>query len=202
MRQKPKTHYLKDIWEWYALKMLAANPTWCGVYKDKIQNYYIYAKFVNSDNKKRVEEVMSYKKFKLIVTSMFEMAKDRIIQGEALQLSNSLGVIFAKRVDRDHSKKVINYAKTKLYPKVWSEEKQRMVRSKIVYFTNDDWCRIGWRKLNKALRNLGVYEFDPTTGDSKGKKGFKQMFAEALKKNPSLKFKYPHYPLYNNTKTK
>lgn len=202
MRKNPKTYHLKEVWEWYALKLLAANPDWCGLCKkgDKTQNYFIYAKYTDSSGKKRMDEIISFKSFKDVVTEFFELAKEKIIAGGTLKLANNLGNIFPKRVARDHSKKVINYAKTKLYPKVWSEEKQKMVRSKIIYYTNDDWCRIGWSKLNKAVRNLAVYEFCPTTGDDKHRKGFKQMFAEAIKANPLLKFRYKYYPLYNNNK--
>ena len=122
MRKGTGTYHMKDVWEWYSYKLLAANPQWCGVNKDKITNYYIYAKYVDENGKRRVDEVLSYKVFMNTIKTFFDIAKDCVVyEGTALKLLGRLGSIAARRVERDHSKKVINYERTKQQPKVWSE---------------------------------------------------------------------------------
>lgn len=194
MRVKNDTYYLKDIWEYYSYKMLASNETWVGVNQDKIKNYRIYAKYVDENGKKRIEEVMTYKVFADAMRTFFDLAKQQVVQGGTLKLKGHLGVIAARRVQRDHSKKTINFHKTNLQEKVWSEEHQKMVPKRIIYFITDDWCRIGWHKVRRWLKNVTVYEFRPAK-DLKSEKGFNQLLSKALADNPNLKFKYIFYPL-------
>lgn len=195
MRKGTDTYHLKDVWEWYSYKLLSANPQWCGVNKDKIINYYIYAKYVDENGKRRVDEVLSYRVFMDTMKTFFDLAKTSVVyDGQALKLLGRLGSIAARRVERDHSKKVINYERTKQQPKVWNEEKQKEVPSKIIYFTTDDWCRIGWHKVRRWVQNLNVYEFRPAK-DLRSGKGFDQIMVRALTENPSIKYKYKYYPL-------
>jgi hypothetical protein len=131
----------------------------------------------------------------------FDLAKDSVVyDGGALKLLGRLGSIAARRVERDHSKKVINYERTKQQPKVWNEEKQKEVPSKIIYFTTDDWCRIGWHKIRRWVHNLNVYEFRPAK-DLRSGKGFDQIMVRALTETPSIKYKYEYYPLKKRKKT-
>lgn len=191
----PTTYHMKDIWEWYTIKLLAANPQWCGVNKDKVINYFIYAKYVDDNGKKRIDEVLSYKVFMDTMKVFFDLAKDTIVHdGEALKLLGRMGTIAARRVQRDQSKKVINYERTKQQPRVWNEAKQKEVPSRIIYFTTDDWCRIGWHKIRNWVKNVLAYEFSPAK-DLRSGKGFNQILSNALNKEPSLKYKYIYYPL-------
>lgn len=189
----PETYHMRDVWEWYSLKLLAANPDWCGVNKDKVLNYYIYAKYME-DGKRKVDEILSYKTFMDTMKTFFELAKESIVNGESLKLGGHLGMIEARRVQRDHSKKVINYERTNQQPKVWNEEKQKMSPARLVFFTTDDWCRIGWLKIRRWVKNITVYEFRPAK-DLRSGKGFNQMLSKALNENPGLKYKYTYYPL-------
>lgn len=201
MRKGSGTYHTRDIWEWYSYKLLAANPEWCGVNKDKIINYYIYAKYVDEKGKRKVDEILSYKVFMDTMKVFFDLAKDSVVyDGAALKLLGRLGSIAARRVERDHSKKVINYERTKQQPKVWNEEKQKEVPSKIIYFTTDDWCRIGWHKIRRWVHNLNVYEFRPAK-DLRSGKGFDQIMVRALTETPSIKYKYEYYPLKKRKKT-
>jgi hypothetical protein len=197
----PKTYYMKDIWEHYALSLLQANPEWCGMTKpsNPIKNYYIYRKYIEN-GKPRVEEILSYETFRGVMETYFELAKEKIIAGECLDMTSGVGKIAPRRIQRNHGRKTINYARTKLQPKVWSEEHGREIRKKIIYYTNDDWCRIGWHKFAK-IKNESVYEFSITRNNKEYCKNlsFNQQLNIALKANPLLKYKYIYYPLIIKT---
>jgi hypothetical protein len=194
MTQGPNTYHLKDIWESYAATLLAANPEWWGTKYNKVQNYYLYRKYNDSiTGRKIVIEVFTYAKFREICETYFELAKEAIIKGEALDMTSGVGKICARRVQRNHTHKTINYARTKLQPKVWSDEHGKEIRKKIIYYTNDDWCRIGWHKFGK-MKNETVYEFTITKNSKEGI-CFNQQLDKALKANPLLKYKYLYYPL-------
>jgi hypothetical protein len=198
MRKGVDTYHMKDVWEFYALKLLRQNPAWCGVYKDKIQNYYIYAKYTDSTGKKHIDEVLSYKVFMDSMKVLMDLAKSSVVDGELFSMGR-LGYLAARRVQRDHSKKVVNYERTNQQPKVWNEEKQKFVPSKLIFYTTDDWCRVGWHKQPKWVPNLTVYEFKPAK-DLRSGKGFNQIMVKALKSNPMLKYKYFYYPLQKRKK--
>lgn len=193
-KNKTDTYYLKDIWEAYSFKLLAENPTWVGVNQDKVKNYRIYAKYTDETGKKRIEEILTYKKFADTMKTFFSLAKLKVVNGGVLKLKGHLGAIAARRVERDHSKKVVNFNKTNQQEKVWSEEKGKLVPKKVIYFVSDDWCRIGWHKIRRWLKNVTVYEFRPAK-DLKSKQGFNQLLSSALLKNPNIKYKYIFYPL-------
>lgn len=201
MRKKSQTYYLKDIWEWYSFKLLEANPTWCGVNKDKIKNFFIYAKYKNTQGKRVVDEVLSYKIFSECMKTFFNLAKHEVIQTGLPLHMIGLGYIQPRRVQRDHSKKVINYARTNQQPKVWSEERQKMVASRLIYYTTDDWCRIGWKKkmFTPWVPNLALYEFK-VAQELKSGQGFGQMLSKAITENPHIVYKYEYYPLRKHTK--
>lgn len=192
MDSKPRTYHIQDMWEAYAFQLLAANPNWVGSSRLGIQNYQLMRKY-RENGKMKVEKILSYKDFRNVVVKYYEKARDAIIQGEAINLGNRLGKICARRVERNHAKKVIDYYKTKQQPKVWNEDLQRYVRKRIIYYTDDDWCRIGWHK-RRAIRNETVYEFKITKNLRSGK-GFNQLLDKALKARPTLKYKYIFYPL-------
>lgn len=188
------THVLKDIWIAHATQLLQENPDWWSRYHRDTSHYSIYRKVGT-----RVEEVMSYPRFRQIIEAYFARAKRAIIQGEALNMRCSLGKICAKRVERDFRKKKqrrINWNKTKRIPDnlVWNEAKQKHVYRKVVYFTDDDWCRIAWNK-NGQVRNETLYEFKPSARGSGGTQGFKKEFVDAQKQDPLLKFRYFFNPL-------
>jgi hypothetical protein len=188
MRKGPVTNHLREIWIAYSRKLLAGDPELRGRYCPKeamTPNYFIY---------KGNRVVMSYKIFRQAVETFFDLAKERICQGDTLVLKGRLGNIKARRVERNHAKPTVNFGRTAAQPKVWNEEKQKEVPKKIIYFTDDDWCRVGWHKGKYPSASMIVYEFRPTK-DLKSGKGFNQMLGKALKERPSLKFKFIYYPL-------
>jgi len=193
MKTVPKTYRLADIWKSYSNTILSENPECWGVYKHKIPNYFIYRKYYDENGKRNVIEVFSWQKFKGIVEDYYDRAKQAVIEGECIDMKSKLGKICARRVQRNHNKRSINYAKTRLQPKVYSEKHGREVRAKIIYNTGDDWCRIAWNKFSQ-IPNESVYEFCPASHTKSGA-CFKQQFSKALEKNPLLRYRYPYYPL-------
>lgn len=185
MRKVKTTYHARDIWIEYARCLLLEFPKLRGVYKDKIPNHTIF---------KGGREVMSYTIFVEVLNTFFDFAKKEICRGKTLVLKSRLGNIRCRRVERNHRTKTINYARTAEQPKVWNEEKQKYVPSKIIYHTSDDWCRIGWHKNKMAPSPQGLYEFVPTK-DLRNGKGFKQMLSKILNEDPYVKFTYTYYPL-------
>lgn len=194
-RLTTKTHHVKEIWQSYAVTLLGANPEWWGVPYKRVKNYFLYRKYTDEKGRNNVIEVFNYKTFKRIVEMYFSLAKDAIIRGEALDMTSGVGKICARRVERNHAHKTINFAKTMQQPMVWNEELGKEVRKKIIYHTSDDWCRIGWHKFGK-MKNETMYEF-VITKNLKSGEGFNQMLVQALTKDPFLKYKYIYYPLIN-----
>lgn len=198
--EKPVTYHIKDIWEAYSLKLLATHSQWFSANPPEYDKVYtgvvnssIAGKAINEKGKLTMVEMFNYKKFKEVVETFFELAKEEVVQGNALDMMHGIGVICARRIERNHKSRSVDFNKTKQQPKVWNEEKQRWMRSRIIYFTGDDYCRIGWQKMGK-LKNETVYEFQITRKCPNGR-GFDQQLSSALIKNPLLKYKYPFYPI-------
>ena len=195
MIQGPEVFLLKHIWRQYSFNILAANPTWIGMRKpsNEIENYFIYNKEYDLSNKLKIVEVFSYPRFRAIIELYFKKAKEAIINGECVNMTSGVGKIAVRRIERNHKNKSINYAKTKLQPKVWCPVRNKEVYAKIIYFTEDNYCRIGWHKFGK-IKNESTYEFVPSKM-SKGGTGFGQQLSKALNSNPLLKYRYIYYPL-------
>lgn len=190
MRKGPKTYYLKDIWVAYSIKLLQGDKELRGKYKDKIPNWTIY---------KGNRVVITYKTFSESMHTFFELAKERVCQGDTLVFKGRLGNIRARRVERNHAKPTVNFARTAAQPRVWNEEKQKTVPSKVIYYTDDDWCRIGWHKGKFPETPFVYYEFRPTK-DLRSGRGFNQMLTKALNERPFLKYKFIYYPLLSKQK--
>lgn len=192
--QKPRTWNPRDMYQEYAKYILANDPQCWGKYNTSAgrKNYWIY-KTIGKGDKTRVVEVMNYARWKAMMLAYFESAKIRIIEhGEGLSLGGHLGMIRAKRCERNHLNKQVNFLETAKRPKVWDEQKQKMVPDKLVFWVDADYIQIGWKKY-KYRTNEKYYEFEPSSGDDA--KGFKDQFSTANKLNPLLKFCYQYYPL-------
>lgn len=185
--EQPKIWYMRDIYAQYAQQLLDAHPEWWGKYEKsiKMRNCFIYAKSENG----KVEEKMSWYKWKNAIECYFFKAKDAIIQGEVLRLGAGVGKIRAIRVQRDFSTPSVNWSAT-----FQQNEFDESGHLKKIYFADDDWCRIEWCKF-KMLANETSYRFTPAGKNVATKKGFKTEFSQALKKDPLLKYKYKFFPL-------
>jgi hypothetical protein len=126
-----------------------------------------------------------------IMTVFFAEAREKIIQGERLSLYQG-GFIHAKRIERNFRNKRVNWKETMRGEMRFDEEKQKNVPVRKVYYTEEDYCRIGW----SAKGHVPGYKFSPTNS-SKSKVGFKQQFSQHLIRNPHLKLSYIYYPYTN-----
>lgn len=181
------THVAETIWIAFAKRKLIQNPQWSFKRKDSISHYYLY----NKEGKL----VIDYPRFRKIVEYYFDLAKKAIMNGEALNLTNDVGKILGNRVERFFSdKKRINWGRTRKQPLVPNEEVPGKLKyATVIYFIDDDWCRIRWSK--GKIANKTVYMFEPTNRNSSGTKGFKMEFSEALRADPWLKYRLLYSPL-------
>lgn len=172
----------QDVYSKYAKKLLAQNPTWWGKNDQKITNFRIY-----SNQNGKIKEMMSYTRFKAIIANYFKGAAQYIIDGRSLRLGHSLGRIAGNRVERNHGTKTVDWGKTM---EMW---KKKGERKGLVYFIDDDWARIGWRK--GKVKNIAFYRFTPAEGNKKeDNEGFQKMFSRANKQNKLLKYRYTYFP--------
>jgi ribosomal protein L14E/L6E/L27E len=133
--------------------------------------------------------LMTYDRWFNMMTSFFAEARTRIIYGERLSMYVG-GWIHGKRIERNFRNKRVNWKETMKTGTKWDEEKQKIVPNMKVYYTEPEYCRIGWSARSVAQRN---YKFVPTNS-SKMKRGFKQQFSKALTDNPNLKLSFIFYP--------
>lgn len=194
MRSKSQTnrplpiHRVDAIYKQYAKQVLKENPEFWGRYSrnHKMSNFWIYRREYKN-GERSVVEVISYPVFREVLAVYFTEAKTVIIEGGEVNLGNNLGVIAARRVERNHKNRAINFAETAKQPK-----KENGKPAKIIYWTDDDWIRIGWIKSGK-IANVKNYAFVPTPDDTCGG-GFKAEFSRANMADPLLKYKYRFFP--------
>lgn len=191
----PKVWHTRDLYQEYAAFILRNDLQCWGKYNvpAKRKNYWIYKTVKMPSGATKVVEVMNYRRWKQVVTTYFEAAKRRIIFEGAILSLGHLGRIWPKRIERDFTKPRTNWIATMRQPKVLREGK--LVPERIIYYTEEDYIRIGWRK-NNHYTNEAVYEFKPTNNDGVyGALGFSQEFSRANMSDPMLKFKYEYFPL-------
>lgn len=175
----------------YVHRLLLDNPNYWGKFSSRIKNYYVCRKAKGAEHNE-VEVVISYPEFRKIIEAYYTNARDAIILGGELNLGHNLGTIAARRVERNHSKRMVNFHETCKQPMVLDEVSGKMKRAKIIYFDDDDWIRIGWNKTGQLV-NGRLYNFKPTNND-KTDGGFKKMLSMANRKNIFLKYKYKYFP--------
>lgn len=202
-----KVHHTNEMWQKYVITLLAANPDWSTGYNRAAStgcrsNYYVYRPYDKFDSKlknKRVE-VMNYNTFQTIVGEYYERAKLAIIEGEVLSLG-PLGRMHILRIQRNPHKFLVNHYKTKQYPLITCPETGRLKREKVVYYTDEDYCRVNWIKA-KAIKHILFYAFCPTK-NLKSNNGFNQLLSSAIKNSKTLRYKYIYKPKlkYNKSVT-
>lgn len=186
----PKKHLCADIYQAYVKKLLKDNPTYWTRYANKVRNYWVY-RAVKTADKNYVETVISYPEFRNIMEQYYTRAKDYIILGGSLNIGANVGIIEARRVERNFSNRMVNFHETMKQP-IGPDGK----RERIIYFDDDDWVRIGWQKTDN-IPNCGIYKFVPTAADMRGG-GFKAEFSRANRRNPLLKYKYRYFPFIHD----
>jgi len=188
MRKLKYNRTAKDAYAKYAKKLLEQHQGWWGKYEQKQQNFRIY-KLSESG---KVIEMMSYPRFKSILDTWFKGAKTYIINGRSLAMGNSLGRLLGVRVERNFKKKTIDWKATKA---MWERNGERKGH---VYFTDDEWMRIGWQKTTK-VKWMRFYQFTPAEGNTKSNEGFKKAFTLAHQKDPLLRYQYEYKPFIRET---
>lgn len=185
---KPKTWNPRDIYKEYAESLLKANPDYWGKYSKqrKLRNFWIYTTVNN-----KLVEVINFDRWRNIISTYFQKARLRIIEGETLIMGNWLGKIEPRRVERNHANKKINFLATHKRPKI-ADENGKLRPDVIVYHTDNDWIRISWVKT-KQIENETAYKFTPCQGDD-STDGFKEQFSKRNLQNPTLKFNYKFFP--------
>jgi hypothetical protein len=184
---KPKMFQPKDVYQSYVKILLAENPEFWGVYSRgrKMKNFWIYRRV-----KGKVVEVLNFDRWYHIMVSFIMRIRDRVTAGEVFEMGHNLGKIEARCIERNFSNPKVNFFETNKQPKKMND-KGKMVPERIVFFTDEEYVRIGWDKSHN-LTNETVYEFRPTQGNVT-KEGFAEAFSHANMKNPLLKRKYRYF---------
>lgn len=183
---RPRQYTMRDIYEAYAQKLLAAHPEWWGKYEKRVKrkNCYIYSK-----EEGKVVERMSWFTWKEVIERYFHSAKEAIINGETLRLGANLGKIRGARIQRDFTKPLVNWHET--FTTGLKNADGSLIK---IYHTEDDYCRIEWVKFG-MIPNETSYHFQPAAKNTITKKGFKAEFSRALTEDPQLKFRFKYYPI-------
>lgn len=172
-----------DMYRWYVAKMLRENEGFWTEYDALTRQKGIVLLYKRVKGKPEIH--MTYTWFRAILEKNNTKAKEAIIRGERYNLGQYLGFLLARRVERDFSKPKVDIIATVAYRKEHTDRTKT-----VIYFTDEDYCRIAWHKL-QGVKNESVYEFKPA-------KDFRLAFSAAITKDPGLKFKYLFFPLKDN----
>lgn len=175
-------HTTLEMYRWYVKQMLLKDKGLYTEYDKVIRRKGIYVLLRRGVSGSSGVH-MTYTWFRAILEKANTKAKEAIIRGQAYNLGRYLGILMARRIERDFRKPTIDFAATDKYmkenpnsPKLW------------VYKTDEDYCRVGWDKPSLRIANIIVYEFKPSVE-------FKKKFSLANAKNDILKHSYKFYPL-------
>ena len=144
------------------------------------------------------ETKIEFKQFKEILSTYNQKVGEAIIQGDTWNMGSGIGYIAARRIERNHSKPVVNWAETNKIPRLENGKFPYLV-----YYEDDYYYRIGWCKNNNSCRvkNLSMYVFRPAKGrPASGRYGFKDKFVLAIKGDPILGLTYQYFPYKKLTK--
>lgn len=196
MTQQSQVIGVKELYQAYVDKLLKENPDFWTLNNrgyNSVPRFYVYKNVSHRSGGTTPEEVISYPRFRAVLESYFRNARSRIIRGETFQLWNQIGSISARRVERNFSKKVVDWAATNRQNKR-DPETGKLV---LVYFDTPDWCRIGWNrpKSKKKISKIKQYEFKPA--DGRGKGGFNDEFREIMETTPAVRLAYDYHPHIN-----
>lgn len=174
---KPKTHTVIDMYKKWHDEQMALHPEYISVYDSQLRQSNIRSIYKRENGK--MELVMCYTQFRLIIETCNKYAAEHIIQGRRLDLGSKLGHLFAACIERSFVR-----------PKVDVISTIQLRRSEhdhpAVYHTDDYYIRIKWRK-NRKIKNETVYTFVTAS------KTFKKDFSQANKTNPLLKTNYQQF---------
>lgn len=172
--EKIKTLYLKDIYIWYANKLVDENPQ---LYK-KVYDSTIAIKGIYLVVNKHTNEVrISYTAFRYIINTCNNIFIDLVASGHSINLGFSLGRVEAAKVERSFNRKVCDFQAT---DKLRKENPGSKV---IVYRTEDHYCKVNWRKWIRDLQNSEFYKLTIP-------KDFQRRFSNYIFDNPTVTENY------------
>lgn len=182
--QEYKMNTAFDMYKWYVKKICESDKTLRTVYDDVLKAKGI--DIVYREVKGKREIYITYTIFKSILERNNTLAREAVIEGEVYKLSNSLGYLRARRIERNFAKPTVDVIATVNYWKENPEAKERKIK---IYHQDDDFVRIAWHKnAYKGVRNITAFDFKPC-------KDFRVSFARENKSRPLLKFNYLFHPL-------
>lgn len=193
MTQQCRVTGAKELYQAYVDRLLQDNPDYWALNNrayNSVPRFFVYRNSTHRSGGVVPEEVINYTRFMAILRSYFKHARRRIIQGEIFQLWNQIGSISARRVERNFSKKSIDFAATMKRNEIDPATGKR----KPVYYDTPDWCRIGWNRPKKNKTKIKQYQFEPA--DGRGKGGFLDEFRETLEKTPAQRLMYDYHPIH------
>ncbi len=193
--EKSKVYFTKNIIKIYNMK------TEINQCKERINH-------LNNVNLETEHLIMDDHKFKSIIYMFNKKVRDRMINnGEVVNMKQYLGYIHVQKVLRNHpafkskAATTVNWKESKLY-KQELIDKGIQIRDKehtdgknwIVYYTDEWFLRIGWRKKQGACRvkNHTYYSFAP----AKGPGGVRKQLSKANVDDPFLHKKYISRKIY------
>lgn len=169
------------------------------IYEFKKEVYNIHEKIKQLSKQDPNKEILllDFYKFREVIYSYNKEAVNQMIQGETINLNESLGYVYVLKIKRPN--KAINWEESLAYKqelldsgKTIKDSDNPEGKNWLVYFNNNYYLRWAWKKKNMACRvkNNSVYGFYPTASSSKGVAGTRRQLADANKKNPALHLNY------------
>lgn len=172
-----------DMYQLFVKDLLIENPTYTAKRWKHIANGIV----LNGD-----KEVITYTKYKDILSRYNKKAADKVIHGYTLDLYNRLGNLFVARVERPAGNKRIDHASSKKLKKRLEEEGTLTETNWLVYYNDDDFIMAVWHKGNRQLTGIRLYNFKAAYGQVG--KGFRRILSKTYQNNPYLKALYPFLP--------
>lgn len=132
----------------------------------------IYKFFKQNNPKSKVP----YWMFKEVLTRFNKKASDTIIMGGMLNLGNNLGYVRIKKIRRNYEKAEPNWKESNVQRRLLLSEGKLPKgpdhpdgENWIVFFTDPWYLRWAWIKKGVCrVKNQSVYEFKPTSDQSRG----------------------------------
>jgi len=183
---KPRNNTVIDVYKAWCLKRIKEDPELTLIYDYNFKRSgvkILYRGRISRQGQRTREEgriIMTYALFRRILETYNKMAADMIVEGTIFNLGSRLGNIRARRLGRNFNKLQPNFEETR-------KLRQTEPDHPIVYYTDEDYCKICWKK-SCQITNETFYSFDSSNS------GLKRKFINANKANPVLKYNYPFTP--------
>lgn len=171
-------HTVYEMYKWYVKKKLSGpeGHKYSTEFDKFIRRKGIVV-LLKEDKNKIPQVYMTYSTFRAIIEKNNATAREYITRGMVYSIG-MLGYIRPKRIERNFSKPRANWPATAKY------RNDNPGSKVIVYYTDDDYIRIGLDKVT-GIRNQHLYEFKPC-------KDFRISFSKANLSNPLLKMNYQY----------